>query len=250
MKKRVLLVEPLAIVRDGLQALLEQRGEFTVAGTTGSAAEAAALCRSLSPEVVSTETRPAEMSLPEMIATMLRFPSPPRILVLSMYDDENSVLTTIRAGARGFVSKTASTDTWMDGLRTVAGGGSYWSPDVSTGLLRFVQGGRRTLGGTASPLEKLSPREFQVFRMVAEGRTSREVGASLGLSPDSVRTYRKTISKKLNVSGVAALTRLAISAGVTGFGSKRPPEGDNQLHGESSEPGRHFSQPEPSRSKR
>jgi DNA-binding NarL/FixJ family response regulator len=132
-----------------------------------------------------------------------------RIAILSMYDDETSVVQALRAGARAFVLKTASHTELLEALRTVARGGSYLSPSVSDKFLSRVQRGdlapRRQ-----SPLDSLTPRELQVMRLIAGGKTSKEIAAILGLGVQTIRGYRKDLMRKLNVNNVAALTRIAL----------------------------------------
>ena len=105
----------------------------------------------------------------------------------------------------------------MDALRTVAKGGSYLSPQVSDRLLNRIQKGDLESTAPSSILDELSPRELQVLRLVAEGKTSKEIAVVLDLGLQTVRSYRKTMMKKLNVNNVAGLTQLALAAGVTRF---------------------------------
>jgi DNA-binding NarL/FixJ family response regulator len=131
-----------------------------------------------------------------------------------MYDDENSVVSAIRSGARAFVLKKASSAELIDALRTVARGGSYLSSQVSDRLLARIQRGDLETHDRSS-LEQLSPRELQVLRLVAEGKTSKDIAVMLDLGLQTVRSYRKTMMKKLGVNNVAGLTQLALAAGLT-----------------------------------
>jgi DNA-binding NarL/FixJ family response regulator len=107
----------------------------------------------------------------------------------------------------------------------VAKGGSYLSPQVSDQLLRRIQRGDLESKAVPSALETLSPRELQVMRLVAEGRTSKEIASLLDLGLQTVRSYRKTLMKKLGVNNVAGLTQVALAAGLTRF-SKPDSESD------------------------
>jgi two-component system response regulator NreC len=132
-----------------------------------------------------------------------------------MYDDEESVVTAIRSGARGFILKKASDMDLVEALRMVARGGAYLSPEVSDRFLGRVQRGDLESRPTAPAIESLSPREVQVLRMVADGKTSKEIAGVLDLREQTIRSYRKTMMKKLKVNNVAGLTQLAMSSGVT-----------------------------------
>jgi DNA-binding NarL/FixJ family response regulator len=138
-----------------------------------------------------------------------------KVLILSMFDDENSVVSAIRSGARAFVLKKASSGELLDALRTVARGGSYLSSQVSDRLLSRIQRGDLETRDRSTPLESLSPRELQVLRLVAEGKTSKDIAVLLDLGLQTVRSYRKTMMKKLGVNNVAGLTQLALAAGIT-----------------------------------
>jgi DNA-binding NarL/FixJ family response regulator len=114
------------------------------------------------------------------------------------------------------VLKRASSSELVDALRTVARGGSYLSSQVSDRLLTRIQGGDWG-ASEQGPLSGLSPRELQVMRLVAEGKTSKEAAALLNLSLQTVRSYRKSLMKKLGVSNIAGLTQLALAAGIAGL---------------------------------
>ena len=139
-------------------------------------------------------------------------------MVLSMYDDENSVVAAFRSGARAFLLKKASSADLLDALRAVSKGGSYLSSQVSDHLLTRIQRGDLDTKGLPGPLDGLSPREQQVLRLVAEGRTSKEIATMLDLGLQTVRTYRKTLMKKIGVTNIANLTQVALASGITGWG--------------------------------
>jgi len=150
----------------------------------------------------------------ETTAELMRQSPEARIIILSMYEDEDSVVASMRAGARGFVLKQASEMDLVDALRTVARGGTYLSPEVSDKLLRRLQNGNMETRSNGHTVEGLSPRELQVMRMVAEGKTSKEIAVVLDLGLQTVRSYRKTMMKKLGVSNIAGLTQIALASGV------------------------------------
>src|SRR5579863_4577710 len=138
-----------------------------------------------------------------------------RIVMLSMYDDEHSVVSSIRAGARAFILKKASDTDLLEAMRMVAAGGMYLSPQVSDRLLTRIQKGDLDSHPAPPALSELSPRELQVLRLVAEGKTSKEIAVMLDLKEQTVRSYRKTMMRKLHVNNVAGLTQLALSTGLT-----------------------------------
>jgi len=213
----VLLVDDHKIMRDGIRAILRHSEEFTIIGEADNGSEAVQICRRKKPEIVLMDIGLPGLNGIEATQEILRHAPDTRIIILSMYDDEHSVVSAIRSGARAFVLKRASDNDLVDALRTVAKGGSYLSPQVSDRLLHRIQRGDLESKPASSALDGLSPRELQVLRLVAEGKTSKEIAVMLDLGLQTVRSYRKTMMKKLGVNNVAGLTQLALSAGLTHF---------------------------------
>jgi DNA-binding NarL/FixJ family response regulator len=211
----VLLVDDHKIMRDGIRAILTRGEEFRVVGDAENGPDAVQCVKRLRPDLVLMDIGLPGLSGVETTAEILRHYPDCKVVILSMYDDENSVMSAIRSGARAFVLKKASDADLLEALRMVARGGAYLSPQVSDRLLSRIQKGDLESHRTAPVLEVLSPRELQVLRMVAEGKTSKEIAVTLDLREQTVRSYRKTMMKKLGVNNVAGLTQLALSTGLT-----------------------------------
>ncbi len=211
---KIVLVDDHKLVRDGIKTLIERGEEFRVVGEAESGVAALALCRQAQPDLVLMDLGLPGMNGIEATAALLKELPQIKVVILSMHDDENSVVSAIRAGARAFVLKKASWTELQDALRTVAQGGSYLSSQVSDRLLTRIQRGDLETH-VQGPLEALSPRELQVLRLVADGKTSKEIAALLGLGLQTVRSYRKTLMKKLGVKNIAGLTHVALAFGVT-----------------------------------
>ena len=213
-KTRVLLTDDHTLFRQGIRTLLSAELDLEVVGEAANASDAVAIARQVRPDVVLMDIGMTGMSSFEATRLIRKERPETRVVFLSMYDDENSVVTAIRSGARAFVLKKASSAELLDALRTVARGGSYLSSQVSDRLLARIQRGDLETHDR-SPLESLSPRELQVLRLVAEGKTSKDIAVMLDLGLQTVRSYRKTMMKKLGVNNVAGLTQLALSTGIT-----------------------------------
>jgi DNA-binding NarL/FixJ family response regulator len=218
----VLLVDDHKIMRDGIKAILSRGNEFRVVGEAENGPDAVQLCKQFRPHLVLMDIGLPGLNGVETTQEILRFHGDCKIVILSMYDDENSVMGAIRAGARAFILKRASDMDLVDALRMVAAGGIYLSPQVSDRLLARIQKGDLESRQSNSALEVLSPRELQVLRLVAEGKTSKEIASLLDLSEQTVRSYRKTMMRKLGVNNVAGLTQLALSTGLTQVPGARP----------------------------
>jgi DNA-binding NarL/FixJ family response regulator len=210
----IVLVDDHRLLRDGIKTILERGAEFRVVGETESGADAVQLCKKAAPDLVLMDIGLPGMNGIEATTEILRHCPGVKVVILSMYDDENSVVSALRSGARAFVLKKASSNELLDALRTVARGGSYLSSQVSDRLLARIQRGDLDTH-ERSPLASLSPRELQVLRHVAEGKTSKDIAVLLDLGLQTVRSYRKTMMKKLGVNNVAGLTQLALAAGLT-----------------------------------
>ncbi len=210
----VLLVEDHEIVRHGIKTMLERSGDFRVVGEADNGTDAVQFCQRASPQIILMDLVMPGLNGIEATSEIVRNTPQAKIVFLSALDDDYSVVKAIRAGARGFVLKRATLGDLLDALRTVAKGGSYLSPQVSDRLLIRIQKGDLE-SGVPSALDALSPRELQVMRMIAEGLTSKEIAQKLDLGVETVRSYRKTMMKKLGLNNVAALTHMAMSAGLT-----------------------------------
>ena len=214
----ILIVDDHKIVREGISTILERTPDFHVVGEADSGSDAVSLSRRLHPDLILMDIGLPGMNGIDATSEVLRHCPGTKVMILSMYDDENSVVAAFRSGVRAFLLKKASSSDLLDALRTVSKGGSYLSPEVSDHLLSRIQRGDLEGKGIPRPLEGLSPRERQVLRLVAEGKTSKDIAVMLDLGPQTVRTYRKTLMKKIGVSNVAGLTQVALGAGLTGWG--------------------------------
>lgn len=218
----VLLVDDHKIMRDGIKAILSHSSEFRVVGEAENGPDAVQFTKRLKPHMALMDIGLPGLNGVETTQEILRFHPDCKIVILSMYDDENSVVGAIRAGARGFILKRASDMDLVEALRMVAAGGVYLSPQVSDRLLTRIQKGDLEARQAHSALDGLSPRELQVLRLVAEGKTSKEIATVLDLSEQTIRSYRKTMMRKLGVNNVAGLTQLALSTGLTQVPGARP----------------------------
>jgi DNA-binding NarL/FixJ family response regulator len=211
----LVLADDHQILRDGVKAILACQEDFVVVAEAGNGLDTIQICKRLRPDLVLMAIALPGVNGVEVTAELLRHAPATKVVILSMYDDEQSVVGAIRAGARAYVLKRNSASDLLEALRMVARGGSYLSPQVSDRLLRRIQRGDLAGAAAAAPIESLSPRELQVMRLVAEGHTSKEIATLLRLGLQTVRSYRKTLMRKLGVTNAASLTQLAVSAGVS-----------------------------------
>ena len=205
---RLLLVDDHPVVRTGYQRLLEQAGDIVVVAQAERADQAYAEYVAHQPDVTVTDlSMPGSGGL-ELIRRILARDSTARLLVFSMHDSALLVRRALEAGARGFLSKSSAPESLIEAVRAVHGGQRYLSRDLSPALLE------RDMRYEASQLDSLTAREFEIFRLLAQGHSLNECANALNLSPKTVSNYQTLIKEKLGVSTSAALVHLAIRNGV------------------------------------
>ena len=209
----VVLVDDHEVLRDAIKEILLRDGEFNVLGEASNGADAVQVCRKLEPTLVVMDIGLPGINGIEATAELARHCPATRVLILSMYDDQDSVMAAVRAGAKGFVLKKACATELVDAMRAVARGGTYLGPQVSDMLLSGVQRGRMSPASHATK-DSLSPREMQVLRLTVQGKANKEVATLLNLEVHTVRSYRKTMMAKLGVSNVAELIQVAVANGL------------------------------------
>ncbi|MGI8617489.1 MAG: response regulator [Gemmatimonadaceae bacterium] len=209
---RVLIADDHAVVREGIRHVLMSDAGFDVVGEAVDGMHAVALARQLKPDVVILD-----LSMPELsgfeAAEQIRGTVPQaRILVLSMYDHEEYVARSVRAGANGYLRKDSSPAELRDAVRAIA-----------EGRTSFAAPGRHAFISTApepdpplasSRLARLTAREREVLTEIAHGRSNKEIGARFNISVRTVESHRETLMRKLELRGAAALTRFAIDHGL------------------------------------
>jgi DNA-binding NarL/FixJ family response regulator len=214
MSTRVVIVQDRGFMRAGLKALIERDGQFSVVGEAASQSEALQICKAYSPDLVVIDFSLSQLNGAATITQILCDYPQIRVVILSADDCEDIVTQAFRSGAHAFVLRGVSASSLLEVMDVVSKGGSYLSLELYQQLLRRVQRRKTELDAQNPKLGKLSPRELEVLRLVAGGQSSKDVAVTIGLTTETVRSYRKTMMKKLGVSNVAVLTTFAIVNGV------------------------------------
>jgi DNA-binding NarL/FixJ family response regulator len=207
---RVLVADDHTIVRSGIRHVLESEQDFEVVGEAGSGTEAIALATTLRPDVVVLDISMPDLSGLE-VAARLRGSSTTRVLILSMHNNAEYVLESVRAGAHGYLLKDTAATELRSAIRAVCRGESYFSPPVASRLTAAVRGEHET---RRSAVDQLTGREREVLVGIARGWTNKEIAADLGISHRTVETHRESLMRKLQIRTVAELTRFAIGTGI------------------------------------
>jgi DNA-binding NarL/FixJ family response regulator len=210
----VLLAEDHAIVREGLRALLELGGGFTVVGEASDGRQAVELARQLRPTVVVMDIAMPLLNGFEATRQILLNAPDTRVLVLSAHSDDAYIERMASAGAAGYVVKQNSGQVLVRAVREIASGRSYFSASILK-RLGSAERKRRESGATrgAEP-RALTAREAEVLQLVAEGAANKQIAAELGISIKTVEKHRQQLMDKLNIHDTAGLTRHAIATGV------------------------------------
>lgn len=204
---RVLIADDHPVVRAGYQRLLEQAGGIRVVAEASDATSAQAAWLEHRPDVVVADISMSGGGL-ELARRLVQRDPGARVLMFSMHDAALMVRRAFEAGARGYLSKAGAPENLVEGVRALAAGQRFLGPELAPQWLQpdpLDEGAR---------LASLSPREFEIFRLLAEGCSAQECAQALHLSSKTVANHQTTIKDKLGVATSAALALLAIRQGV------------------------------------
>ncbi|HYX82333.1 MAG TPA: response regulator transcription factor [Gemmatimonadales bacterium] len=207
---RVLLADDHALVRQGFRRILEDEPDIVVAGEASGGAEAIELERTLSPDVVVMDLAMPEINGLHAAIEILRRRPDCRVLMLSMHADPQYVRNALDAGVKGYILKNALETDLTRAVRVLASGGQFLSPELSGLAIRSLRGD----GGTDDAYSQLSAREIQVLRLIALGKSNKEIASILGLSANTIAVHRTNLMNTLGVHKTAELVLLAVKKGL------------------------------------
>lgn len=208
-KPQIFLADDHPITRRGISVLVKQEGDLEVCGEAGSAAQALDLIQKLKPDLAIIDISFKSSSGLELIKNLKALQPQLCILVMSMHDEALYAERALRAGAMGYVMKQDASETILTAVRTVLKGDLHVSDKLKMQMLQQSLGNGRQ-GATASPIESLSDREMEVFRLIGNGYATREIAARLNLSVKTIDSYREHLKLKLHLASGSALVRHAI----------------------------------------
>jgi DNA-binding NarL/FixJ family response regulator len=206
-RKRILVVDDHPMMRQGLAQLINNEPDLAVCWEADNAAQALGLVSAHQPDLVL-----ADISLPgknglELIKDIRALSPGAPILVVSMHDESLYAERALRAGARGYIMKQEGGKKLMTAIRQVLNGQIYVSEKMSARILETFSGRRAEF---ASPMEKLSDREFEVFQLIGQGKGTRDIAEQLHLSVKTVEVHRANIKEKLKLKSATDLVREAV----------------------------------------
>jgi DNA-binding NarL/FixJ family response regulator len=207
MPLRILIADDHAIVRQGFRALLE-RGGFDVVGEAVDGQEAVRLARELKPDIAVVDVSMPLLNGLEAGREIQRANKETHVVLLTMHAEDHLMSAALRSGIRAYVLKSQAAEDLVLAIRAVVRHQIYLSPSIS----KFVVDAY--VNGETAHADPLAPRERQVLQLVAEGKTSKEIGVALGLSTNTAESYRAQVMGKLDIHNTAGLVRYAIRHGI------------------------------------
>jgi two-component system, NarL family, response regulator NreC len=213
MSVRILLVDDHTLMRQGLRHILESQPDFDIIAESSSGIEAVEAARLHKPDVAIVDVAMKELNGIEATSQILKHSPNTAVLILSMYSDERYVLRAVKAGARGYLLKNSAGDELIQAIHTVQRGMAFFSPAVAQifqdGFARL-----RETGGINDRFELLTDRERQVYQLLAEGNSNKDIANRLNLSLHTVETHRWRIMEKLDLHSTAELVLSAVRRGM------------------------------------
>jgi DNA-binding NarL/FixJ family response regulator len=214
-KIRIVLADDHTLIRSGIKMLLSAAPDISIVGEASNGEEAIQCTRQLKPDVIVIDLSMPKMSGIDAVKIIRKKFPETKVLVLTMHEKEEYVMQIFKAGASGYVVKTAGREELTGAIRAVANGERYFSARVSEVLVEGYT--RRAEGKEQPPDEKdipLTRREKEILVLVAEGLTNQEIGKKLFISHRTVDTHRTNIMQKLDIHDVANLVRYAVRHGI------------------------------------
>lgn len=208
---RVFLIDDHPVLRDSLSRALSAEQGMTVVGQAGTAVDALNEIPAAKPDVVLVDLDIPDRDGIELLIALHAQHAHLRLLVLSAHHDEYRVAEALRAGAQGYLVKTAEVSEVVEGIRSVMRGEAPLSQRIAGAVVRAM---RKPVAEGSGALDALTARERQVLRLLAAGRSTREAAAQLTISPKTIETHRVRIYQKLGCKSAVELTRIAVRSGL------------------------------------
>jgi DNA-binding NarL/FixJ family response regulator len=207
-KKKIFIVDDHPIVRDGLTTIINHEKDFEVCGQADEAREAFKVISELKPDVVISDISLKNSDGLELTKNLkARYPTLP-VIALSIHDELTYAERALRAGAQAYLMKEVASENIVTAIRTVLSGEIYVSNTMGKKLLHTLAGSKADT--TIAPIDSLSDRELEIFRLVGQGYKPSKIAQSIHLSVKTVETYRARIKEKLNLADADELLRYAI----------------------------------------
>ena len=213
---KVILVDDHEIIRDGIKALLKGADGIDIVGEAENGQEAIELLDKNNIDLVLMDISMPIMDGIDATKYISKNFSWVKVIVLSMHDDESHIINMLKAGAVGYVFKNTGKIKLIEAIKTVSSGESFFAKEASQKIMEhFMQNkGTEKRNGSLEDIHRLTEREKEVLRLIAEEYTNQEIADKLFLSPRTIDTHRRNLLQKLNVKNTAGLVKFAIKCGL------------------------------------
>ncbi len=202
---RILLVDDHAIMREGLKRILAPVADMAIVADVGDGHQALALIRQGVCDMAVVDISMPAMNGMDLIKRVKDVAPVVRVLVLSMHKEDQFAMRALRAGASGYLTKESASDRLVEAIRKVASGGMYVSPPLAEKMAFELNRHREKL-----PHERLSDREFEVLRMIVEGKSVNQIADALSLSAKTISTHKARLMRKMDLHSVVELVHYAL----------------------------------------
>ena len=209
----ILLADDHTLMRQGLRHILESSADFDIVAEASSGIEAVEAARQHKPDIAIVDVAMKELNGIEATAQILKHSPHTGVLILSMYSDERYVLRAVKAGARGYVLKNSAGDELIHAIHNVQKGLAFFSPAVAR-IFQDSVARLQDAKNTTDRFEALTDRERQVYQLLAEGNSNKEIANRLNLSLHTVETHRWRIMEKMDLHSTAELVLSAVRRGL------------------------------------
>lgn len=210
---RVVIAEDYTILREGLKAMLSSNPDFEIAGEAADGREATQCVERLKPDLVLMDLSMPRMNGMDAIREIKRRSSATRILVLTVHKAEEYILSTLKAGADGYILKDSTQSELMMAIKSVLSGKHFISPGISEKVIDGYLDGKKVLK-TRTSWETLTHREREILKLIAEGYKNKKIADFLCISVKTVEKHRANLMQKLDLHSTSALTTLALEKGL------------------------------------
>jgi DNA-binding NarL/FixJ family response regulator len=207
-KKKVLLVDDHPVFKYGLTQLISQTDNLVICGDADNLTDAMRLIKESSPDIAVVDLNLQNSSGFDLLKEISNYKKSIPVLILTMYEDINYVERALRMGARGYLNKKETFTLVIKAIYEILDGNIFLNEDISGNIIKNIVAGDSELNG--SLLKKLTDREFSVFKLIGEGKSTKEIAKNMNLSINTVNTYKERIKEKLNIKNFTDLIQTAV----------------------------------------
>jgi len=211
-KTRVLIVDDHQIVRDGITRILTDEKDIELIGSVGSGKEALDFIKSATPDIVIADLSMPNMSGIELTERLNAINLNIKVLILSMFNNEEYIISAIQAGAKGYLPKQDSTTAiLLEAIRTIANGEEFYSPSISKIVMKnFINNIKSTSVSNIAKKHQLTSREKEILKLYVDGYTNNEIAEKLNLSVFTVKTHKNNIMQKYSFKSTVEMIKFAL----------------------------------------